>query len=237
MHVTEKLRKLRERAGLSMDQLAKEMGYSGQSSIQRYEDKNLHPQDYFKIDFVKRLLLALEGKGDPPISMAEIVALSSSMPVDMAPFFRRAPSASKPEPAALDATQKIPVYGQAIGGPDGRFVLNGNKVADILAPPALYGVRDAYAVYMVGDSMEPRYYAGEAIYVNPKLPVRSGNFVVVQIEGEDDVPSAYVKKFISRNSKELVLEQLNPPDGEDAVMRFPSSSVVSIHKIVFAGEG
>src|SRR5437899_2555864 len=54
----------------------------------------------------------------------------------------------------------IPIYGQAVGGKDGEFVLSGNQVSEVLAPPSLSHVRDAYAVYVVGGSMEPRYFAG-----------------------------------------------------------------------------
>src|SRR5215471_12365645 len=59
---------------------------------------------------------------------------------------------------------RIPAYGQAVGGKDGEFILNGNRIVDVLAPPSLQGVPDAYAVYVVGDSMEPRYFAGEAVF-------------------------------------------------------------------------
>src|SRR5579872_196114 len=31
----------------------------------------------------------------------------------------------------------IPVYGQAVGGKDGEFVLNGNQVSEVLAPSSL----------------------------------------------------------------------------------------------------
>jgi len=61
----------------------------------------------------------------------------------------------------VSITRKIPAFGQAMGGKNGAFVLNGNKIADVLAPPSLDGVPDAYAVLVVGDSMEPRYFAGE----------------------------------------------------------------------------
>src|SRR5262249_13016843 len=64
----------------------------------------------------------------------------------------------------------IPVYGHAMGGKDGGFILSGNQVSEVLAPPNLSHVPDAYAVYVVGDSMEPRYFAGEAVFVNPRLP-------------------------------------------------------------------
>ena len=102
----------------------------------------------------------------------------------------------------------VPVYGQASGGKDGQFVLNGNKITDILAPPSLAGVPDAYAVYVVGDSMDPRYLSGEVVFVNPRLPVRKGDFVVAQIQAkhEGDPPDGYVKRFVSKDTSHLNLE-------------------------------
>jgi len=135
-------------------------------------------------------------------------------------------------PLSLD--HLIPLYGQAAGGRDGAFVLNGNKVADILAPPALAGVRNAYAVYVVGDSMVPRYFSGETVFVNPRAPVRKGDFVVVQIAADEgEPPHAFVKRFAGQDARTLRLEQLNPKK----TITFPNARVVSIHRIVMGGEG
>lgn len=127
----------------------------------------------------------------------------------------------------------IPVYGHAVGGNDGEFVLNGNKVTDVLAPASLSSVRDAYAVYVVGDSMEPRYFAGETVFVNPRLPISRGAFVVAQIAtGDDEPPRAFIKRFVSRDAKRLRLEQYNPPK----TLEFPTAKVVSIHRIIMSGD-
>jgi phage repressor protein C with HTH and peptisase S24 domain len=127
----------------------------------------------------------------------------------------------------------IPVYGHAMGGKDGEFILTGNQVSEVLAPPGLAHVPDAYAVYVVGDSMEPRYFAGETVFVNPRLPISRGAFVVAQIsKGQESAPSAYVKRFVSQDSKRLRLEQYNPKK----ILEFPSSSVGAIHRIVMSGE-
>jgi len=135
---------------------------------------------------------------------------------------------------AVSLTKKIPAYGQAMGGKHGEFILNGNKVADILAPASLNDVHDAYAVYVAGDSMEPRYFAGEAAFVHPGLPVRKGDFVVAQIAAEEGSPPlAYVKRFLSMDDKRLRLEQLNPKK----TMEFPRKRVVSVHLILMAGRG
>jgi len=129
---------------------------------------------------------------------------------------------------------RIPLYGQAVGGADGQFPLNGSLITEIAAPPSLAGVAGAYAVMVVGTSMEPRYFAGEAVFVNPRLPVRVGDFVVAQIgTHEGEPPLAYVKRYVGRNEKSIRLEQLNP----GKKLSFAADRVVSIHRIVMSGEG
>ena len=129
---------------------------------------------------------------------------------------------------------RIPAYGQAVGGRDGEFILNGNRIVDVLAPPSLQGVPDAYAVYVVGDSMEPRYFAGEAVFVNPRLPVRRGDFVVAQIAVEDgEPPHAYIKRFVARDARTLRLEQFHPKK----TLEFPVGRVISVHRIIMGGNG
>jgi phage repressor protein C with HTH and peptisase S24 domain len=120
-----------------------------------------------------------------------------------------------------------------VGGKDGEFVLAGNQVTEVLAPPSLTHIPDAYAVYVVGNSMEPRYFAGETVFVNPRLPISRGAFVVAQISsGQDTVPRAYVKRFVSQDSRRLRLEQYSPKK----ILEFPIAAVVSVHRIVMSGE-
>lgn len=137
---------------------------------------------------------------------------------------------------AVGLFQKIPIYGHAMGGKHGEFALNGNKISDILAPPDLYDVPDAFAVYIVGDTMKPIFLAGYKAYVHPTFPVRDGDFVVVQILSEERdaiKPLAYVKKFVSMDDKHIRLEQLNPKK----ILEFPRNRVVKVQKIIMWGPG
>jgi phage repressor protein C with HTH and peptisase S24 domain len=138
------------------------------------------------------------------------------------------------ELVSLPRGECIPVYGQAVGGKDDEFVLSGNQVSEVLAPPTLLHVPNAYAVYVVGDSMEPRYFAGETVFVNPRLPISRGSFVVAQIskDQEAEKPRAYIKRFLSQDAKRLRLEQYNPKK----IFEFSTSTVVAIHRIVMSGE-
>jgi len=142
------------------------------------------------------------------------------------------PNAGLPERIRLD-TGQMPIYGTAVGGAAGsRILFNGQVLGAVTRPESLASNPRAYAVYVHGDSMEPRYEAGEIVLVNPDKGYRKGNYVVAQVyDNEGDPPFGYVKKFVSFGD-ELVLEQLNPPDEEDRLMRFPRSNVVSVHRIV-----
>lgn len=128
---------------------------------------------------------------------------------------------------------KIPVYGQAVGGVDGEFHMNGNQLYEVLAPPVISHISGAYGVCVSGDSMSPRYEDGEICFVDPRRRVKKGDYVIAQIRiDEDGPPLAYVKRFVRQNSVELVLEQFNPAKE----LRFPSSSVQSVHYIALSGD-
>jgi transcriptional regulator with XRE-family HTH domain len=70
-----RIARLRERSGLSLDDLAKEMGFKGPSSIQRYlsptYDKGFRPE------LAARFKAALVGRGDPPINSTELGVFDS----------------------------------------------------------------------------------------------------------------------------------------------------------------
>lgn len=145
------------------------------------------------------------------------------------------PNASfPPRYQQFSQTRSIPVYGQTEAGPNGRFIMNGMKVADVFCPPGLEEVPEAYAVRVYGTSMEPRFKAGETVWLNPRLPVRAGDDVVVQLKAKNDGDeiASYIKEFRSRSSKVLRLFQHNPEEGEPKDLEFDSDDVFSIHKVV-----
>ena len=129
---------------------------------------------------------------------------------------------------------QLRVLGMAECGPDGWSLWNGDVIDTIPTPSGLAGAPHAYAVYAVGSSMEPRYYAGELVFVHPGKPVTAGSFVLVQIrpEHEGDTPKAVVKRLIKRTASKTVLEQFNPAKKFD----IRNDDIVSIHRVVGSGE-
>ena len=129
---------------------------------------------------------------------------------------------------------KIRVYGAAQGGPDGWFPWNGEIVDYVSRPPHLAGAIEAYAVYVAGSSMEPRYYAGEIVYIHPGKPVTTGAFVLVQVkpESEGEAPRAFIKRLVRRTATKSTFEQFNPPKEID----IKAADVMSTHRIVGTAE-
>jgi len=134
--------------------------------------------------------------------------------------------------AIVATNRRLPVYGQAVGGIDGEFPMNGTMLFDVLCPPQLSEISEAYAVIVSGDSMSPRYEDGEIAFIDPTRRVKRGDYVVAQIlVDEFSPPHAYVKKFVRHDAQELVLEQFNPVKE----LRFPHAQVVSVHFVALAG--
>lgn len=105
-----------------------------------------------------------------------------------------------------------------------------HHVRMLTRPPALRGQTDLYAIYFHGQSMEPRFEPGEIGIVDPRRPVRQGDYVLVQLNGgdSDDVVSVLAKRLVRQNAQELVLEQFNPA----ATFTVPKSRVTRVHRIL-----
>jgi phage repressor protein C with HTH and peptisase S24 domain len=150
-----------------------------------------------------------------------------------APKASRKLAAEGPRMQVTEAA-RVPVLGMAECGPDGWSLWNGDVIDTIPRPSNLMGAPRAYAVYIVGGSMEPRYYAGEIAHVHPGKPVTIGAFVLVQIRPEHDgeTPRAVVKRLVKRSATKLTLEQYNPPKK----FEIKADDIVSLHRVVGSGE-
>jgi phage repressor protein C with HTH and peptisase S24 domain len=122
----------------------------------------------------------------------------------------------------------IPVRSAGRGGTDQEMFLEDGPIGYTPRPANLSGVRAAYAIYMVGDSMEPRYEPGWLLHVNPFKPPTRGRDVVVYKQGQ----IVLIKQFVGWESETLVLRQLNPPE----TLRIPRAEVRECHLVVGADQ-
>jgi phage repressor protein C with HTH and peptisase S24 domain len=140
-------------------------------------------------------------------------------------------------PGAIYSGERWPrdlrVLGMAECGPDGWSLWNGEVIEMTSRPPNLAGAALAYAVYVVGDSMEPRYHWGELVYVHPGRPVDVGAYVLVQVKPKNgEAPRALVKRLVRRSATKVTLEQFNPKK----TIELKTSDIISMHRVVGSGE-
>ena len=160
------------------------------------------------------------------VSLEEVlrhaVAESAAPAADMPRPGRGRPPSSSP-PGIGRAPDMIPIHSGGRGGNDDEIFLQ-DRVGYTPRPANLSGVREAYAIYMIGDSMEPRYERGWLLHINPFKPPKRGRDVVVYKQGQ----AVLIKQFVGWEGDSLVLRQLNPPE----TLRIPRAEVEECHLVV-----
>ncbi|MBO6510142.1 MAG: hypothetical protein JJ979_16965, partial [Roseibium sp.] len=73
--MTSRLKALRLRAELPMAAIAKAFGLKGRSGYQRYENPETFTKDDLPLNLVRKLLPLMVGKGDPAITVEEVMDL------------------------------------------------------------------------------------------------------------------------------------------------------------------
>ena len=104
-----------------------------------------------------------------------VAEVGSQPAVDMPRPGRGRPPSARPSGIAR-SPDMIPIRSAGRGGNDQEMFLQ-DEIGYTPRPANLGGVRAAYAIYMVGDSMEPRYEQNWLLHVNPFKPPRRGRDV------------------------------------------------------------
>lgn len=218
-----RLKGLRERSGLSMRQVADALGWS-LTRYQHYEDR--YKRRWLPLDLARQLGALFEPRGIDP---QELLALAGLEPPEL-PASRAGPALGArdlvlPPPGA---GRDLPVLGAVKGGAEGFYFNEGEAKEFVLRPAGLQGVANAFALYVDGDSMEPRYFAGELLYVNPNRPITRNCFVAIELADGQGL----IKQFLRRSDEHIVLRQFNPPKD----LRLATRDVKRIYRITGSAE-
>lgn len=158
---------LRKRAGLSLEELARRMGYRRASSIQRYESPADFRGQYLSMGVTTKLVKAVVGLGNPPISEREVLALGG--PLLVRPIERLLPVISFVQ------------AGQWSSAMDPYSA--GDGFAEIRADMPVSA--HAFALEIRGTSMLSRFEEGDRIIIDPEVEPMPGDFVVAKQDTED----------------------------------------------------
>jgi phage repressor protein C with HTH and peptisase S24 domain len=192
------------------------------------------PEDMAYFDYVSRdaLIEKSQRLARPPSNLSLPEASSAILAsADERSGVSAAHFVSAPDIQALP--KNFPVRGIALGGSGGEFTFNGTDIDIVRRPLALVGVDNAFAVYVAGDSMAPRFEPGELLFIHPGRPPKPGDDVLVELYGKDGDPGAcYLKRLVRRGGGKAVLAQFNPP----REIRIDLDKIRAIHKVLTRAE-
>lgn len=142
------------------------------------------------------------------------------------------PKRLRGRPAAA-ANDNLPVFGLAAGSLSGAHKMTSEAIDEVPCPPGLRDVIGAYVLVTRGESMVPRYYPDERLYVNPVQAVKAGDHVIIQTRLHDSSGTeTWVKRYEGETKDEIRVSQYNPP----AQMAFKKRYVVHIHRVLPVNE-
>jgi len=131
--------------------------------------------------------------------------------------------------AAARAKQVIQLYGLAAGSKEGALRMTADPIDEVTCPPALEHVMGAYALRTSGESMIPRYFPGDRLYINPHQRVHSGDHVIIQTMRDDNSGTeTWVKRFDGEDTENIYVLQYNP----EARMAFKKDHVIHMHRVL-----
>ena len=125
----------------------------------------------------------------------------------------------------------LPIYGRAAGAILGAEILSDTPVDHLHVPTNVLKMKDAYALWVDGTSMIPKFEPGEPIIGAPHRPVRGQDFVIAQVMQNGNLV-ALVKRYVSQNEKHIKLEQFN----KHSFIEIPHGEVYALHRILTTAE-
>lgn len=233
-----RIREWRERRDLTQDALAEASGTS-KMQISRLE----RGERRLTQGWMERIAAVLDCRPAdllPAPSAGEVPAVGAAEGLAETPAGHGEPRASEVRlaeghlPLAAGMLRRdVPVLGTSRGGvPDkaGDFEMNGQIVDHVRRPPGIEGLRDVFALYVVGESMSPWREPGDLVYVTRARQPRPGDYVVAELlpQREGDPPSALLKRFVGLKGDRLVLEQYNPRQE----LRLDRRRVHQLHRVI-----
>lgn len=196
--VRELIIKTAEEKGLSLSELSKQIGRN-QTYIQQFitkgSPKELHERDRATLSSILGI----------PESSLRLDPLDNSTQEARAKGFTPTIVPGK----ELVGNRDFPIYAAAMGG-DGHTIITFDAIDYVKRPAILENVKDAYGVYIVGDSMEPAYEQGDMALVHPHLPPARGKDVILFHVPPANEAECIIKRLVGFNDLEWKLRQYNP---------------------------
>jgi transcriptional regulator with XRE-family HTH domain len=170
--ISRKLKQLRQRAGLSIREVAHALGMENGSSYQHYEDRFRKP--FLPLDFAQRLAPIFGAKG---IEANELFALAG---VEGGARGIGVKNATSPGLLRIDELDVRASAGDGLTGDSERVVAEWQLPSEVVRYHSSAPASDLRFITVLGDSMEPTLQPGQRVLVDTVdcTPTPPGIFVV-----------------------------------------------------------
>jgi transcriptional regulator with XRE-family HTH domain len=190
--VLKTLQSARHQRGMSLQELAEKMGTT-KSQVDKLEkgERRLTVEWLLKMAEALHLSPATVFGAEQESSSWETVASPAVTTLEESPHgdpYQSYPLSSTPPPsswwgAALNDLARctptmLPIFVKA--DPEtGILRLHDTPSSFVPRPPSLFGVPSAFALYVPDHRYQPRFEAGDLLYINPERPLREGRWALV----------------------------------------------------------
>lgn len=186
--IGENVRRLREAAGMSQDDLAV-AAKTTQSTIDRIER-----EEVANSRFLPRIAGALR------VSLSELDESYATTAEPVRPLL--------PLVTQIGADRDFPIYTAAEGGP-GEIIRSAEPVDWWPRPIEVLRVKGAYGMYVVGESMVPDFEPGQVAVINPHKPLVADKPYIFYAEKAGE-PRATIKRLRRATGDTWHVKQFNP---------------------------
>lgn len=192
----DRLVKARENKDLSQPQLAKLAGCSQQliGALEKGTTKSTK--------FLPKIAAALGV--DPGLLDSDWAGVSGGEPTGP-------PASFLAGRQILEPGRDFPIY-SAVEGGAGEIIRSSDPVDWYPRPAPVAHVKEAYGLYVVGESMAPEFEPGDIALVNPILPAIAGKPCIFYTEKHGEA-RATIKRYLRANAGHWIVYQHNPPRG------------------------
>lgn len=198
------IKAVRKKIGMPASEVARRIGMQPHA-FRRYDRNEADPKPYLAEKIAEVLDCEVSDLIDVSADLYNAEIITPPNPPAEAVGYTKPPAPPQP------TRGKLPLYAYAAGDFGGEEVTSNTPFDHIDRPPFISAEADAYAVRVIGTSMEPRYFAGEIVYALRGIPPRQHDFVVVQFRRGEEM-RAMVKQFVSADNGLVRLRQYNPPE-------------------------
>jgi phage repressor protein C with HTH and peptisase S24 domain len=113
---------------------------------------------------------------------------------------------------------------------NGEIFLNGHVADYLKRPHALLHRQRLFGLYVASAEMEPAYYDGDPIIVDPDRPPTSGEDVLIEMKPAAVGTSGicYLRKLVKRNPTNLIVKQHNPSEE----FRLATKDIANVYRVL-----